>query len=214
MLHYPKIPSAAGCPGGRCVAFDKIDGTNLHWSWDRDFGWHAFGTRRDEFNLTEAGVRLFHQAHPGLEDCAELFRASLAGPLEAVFRAHPGYLAFAAFKAFTEYAGPHSFAGQHQPGDPRELILFDVFAEGFGLLGPEQFLADFGDLKVPRVVFQGRFSGRLTEDVRAGRYGVAEGVVVKGGSGGSDLWMVKIKTLAYQEKLKHAFAGAWRDHWE
>jgi hypothetical protein len=31
MLHYPKIPSAAGCPGGKCVAFDKLDGTNLHW---------------------------------------------------------------------------------------------------------------------------------------------------------------------------------------
>src|SRR3712207_8134788 len=34
-----------------CIAFEKVDGTNLHWDWDREFGWHAFGTRRDDFNL-------------------------------------------------------------------------------------------------------------------------------------------------------------------
>jgi hypothetical protein len=28
------------------VAFEKYDGTNLHRDWDRDFGWHSFGTRR------------------------------------------------------------------------------------------------------------------------------------------------------------------------
>jgi len=55
VLHYPKIPGSRDAPGGRCVAFEKYDGTNLHWDWDRDFGWHAFGTRRDSFNLTSIG---------------------------------------------------------------------------------------------------------------------------------------------------------------
>src|SRR4051812_33479077 len=41
MLHYPKIPGSRDCPGGRCLAFEKYDGTNLHWDWDRDIGWHA-----------------------------------------------------------------------------------------------------------------------------------------------------------------------------
>ena len=68
MLHYPKIPDSRGCPGGRCVAFDKVDGTNLHWDWDRDFGWHAFGTRRDTFNLTPDGIALFAAAHPELAE--------------------------------------------------------------------------------------------------------------------------------------------------
>ena len=36
MLHYPKIPGSSAAPVGRCVAFDKLDGTNLHWCWDRD----------------------------------------------------------------------------------------------------------------------------------------------------------------------------------
>ena len=67
MLHYPKIPDIRNCLGGRCVAFEKYDGTNLHWDWDRDFGWHAFGTRRDQFNLLPAGVEAFGEIRRLLE---------------------------------------------------------------------------------------------------------------------------------------------------
>ena len=63
MLHYPKIPGSGNSPGSRCIAFEKYDGTNLHWDWDRDFGWHAFGTRRDVFNLTRDGVNQFVCRH-------------------------------------------------------------------------------------------------------------------------------------------------------
>ena len=47
MLHYPKMPDSRNCPDGRCLAFEKYDGTNLHWEWEREFGWHSFGARRD-----------------------------------------------------------------------------------------------------------------------------------------------------------------------
>ena len=69
-------------------------------------------------------------------------------------------------------------------------------------------------MHIPRIVFQGKFTGQFTEDVRRGRYGVAEGVVVKGGNGGDDVWMAKIKTIAYMEKLKQAFADGWEEYWE
>ena len=49
MLRYPKIPSSRNAPDGRCIASEKYDGTNLHWEWDRDFGWHSLGPRREEF---------------------------------------------------------------------------------------------------------------------------------------------------------------------
>ena len=213
MLHYPKIRDASAASQGPCVAFDKIDGTNLHWDWDRDFGWHAFGTRRDSFNLTPAGIDAFHAAHPGLDDCVRLFRAHFADALDRLFRERPGYAGHAEAKVFTEYAGPDSFAGQHRPGDTMELVLFDVLAGESSLVDPFTFLRDFGHLRIPRVVFQGRFSGRLTEDVRRGRFGVREGVVVKGGEGQS-LWMCKIKTLAYLERLKRSFGQRWTDYWE
>ena len=32
----------------RNTALETCDGTNLHWNWDRDFGVHSFGTRRNE----------------------------------------------------------------------------------------------------------------------------------------------------------------------
>jgi hypothetical protein len=214
MLHYPKIPDTRNCPAGRCVAFEKYDGTNLHFDFDGDFGWHAFGTRRDAFNLTDEGVRQFHQAHPGLDDCVTLFHATLADGLEHVFRNNPCYTSFAAFQAFAEYLGPGSFAGMHRAAEPKQLVLFDVRAEGFGLIGPEPFVADFGHLRSARVLYTGRFTGQFAEDVRRGKYGVAEGVVVKGGAGGPDLWLAKIKTYAYREKLQQAFAERWQDYWE
>jgi hypothetical protein len=214
VLHYPKIPGSRTAPDGRCVAFEKYDGTNLHWDWDRDFGWHAFGTRRDEFNLTDAGVELFSQKHAHLRQCVEVFRATLAEGLEGVFRDHPTYREFQPFKVFTEFLGPNSFAGLHKENDPKELRLFDVLAEPHGIIAPGQFVADFGHLHAARVVYQGKLTGKFAEDVRVGKYGVAEGVVCKGGVGGPDLWMVKIKTYAYMERLKQAFADRWEEYWE
>jgi hypothetical protein len=94
------------------------------------------------------------------------------------------------------------------------LILFDVLAEPFGVIGPEHFVADFGHLSAARVVYRGKLTGKFSDDVRRGKYGVNEGVVCKGGTGGPDLWMAKIKTHAYMEKLKAAFAERWEDFWE
>lgn len=214
MLHYPKIPGSGSAPSGRCVAFDKIDGTNLHWCWERDFGWHAFGTRRDEFNLTETGVAAFSAAHPGLEEAAPAFLATLAEPLDALLRDHPNYAAFTALKAFTEFVGAESFAGAHKPSDPKRLVLFDVWAEGYGFVAPRQFVTDFGHLPIPRVVYTGKLTGAFLEAVRQGKYGVAEGVVCKGGTGGADVWMVKVKTYAYLERLKKSFGAGWEEYWE
>ncbi len=214
MLHYPKIPDASGAGTGRCIAFEKLDGTNLHWDWDREFGWHAFGTRRDVFNLTPGGIQQFEAAHRNLVGASQVFHSSLADPLEQVFLNQPEYANFAGFKAFTEYLGPRSFAGAHFPDDPRQVVLFDVEAEGFGILSPFQFVRDFGHLPTPHIIYQGRYTGQLSVDVRNGKFPVAEGVVVKGGTGGADLWMVKIKTLAYLERLKCAFAEGWLNYWE
>jgi hypothetical protein len=214
MLHYPKIPGSRHAPQGRCVAFEKYDGTNLHWDWDRDFGWHSFGTRRDEFNLTAAGIELFAHRHAHLRQCVAVFQETLAEAVERVFHDYLDYREFQSFKVFTEFLGPNSFAGLHLEDDPKELRLFDVLADPRGIIGPRQFVADFGHLHSARIVYEGKLTGKFTEDVRVGRYGVAEGVVCKGGSGGADVWMLKIKTYAYRDRLKQAFADRWEEYWE
>jgi hypothetical protein len=214
VLYYPKIPGSRDAPAGRCVAFEKYDGTNLHWDWDREFGWHSFGTRRDEYDLSDAGVARFTAAHAHLHECVGVFHSTLATGLESIFTDHESYKEFAGFRVFTEFLGPNSFAGLHKPDDSKRLVLFDVLAEPAGMLGPQQFAADFGHLPIARVVYRGRLTGKFAEDVRAGKYDVSEGVVCKGGSGGPDLWMAKIKTYAYMEKLKRSFGERWEDYWE
>lgn len=214
MLHYPKIPGSRDAPAGRCIAFEKYDGTNLHWDWDRDFGWHAFGTRRDEFNLTTEGVKQFVRRHAHLRHCVAVFHATLADGLEQVFLKHQAYIGFQTLKVFTEFLGPNSFAGLHKESDPKGLRLFDVLAVPFGMIGPRQFVADFGHLPIARVVYEGRLTGTFADDVRLGKYGVVEGVVCKGGTGGPDMWMAKIKTYDYLERLKQAFADRWDEYWE
>jgi RNA ligase-like protein len=211
-LAYPKIPGSKNCPAGRCVAFEKYDGTNLHWVWERGFGWISFGTRRDSFSFDDRGAAEFAGAHPGLDEAPRVFARELAPALEEIFNTHPGYAA-PELTVFTEFFGPRSFAGMHRPDDPKELVLFDVQTPE-GIVGPERFVRDFAGLKTARVVYRGKLTGRFAEDVREGKYGVGEGVVCKGGAGGADLWMVKIKTYAYLEKLRQAFKDRWEDYWE
>ncbi len=214
MLYYPKIPGSRDAPLGRCVAFEKSDGTNLHWDWDREFGWHSFGTRRDEFDLAEAGIGRFTATHAHLHESVGVFLSTLAEGLEKVFTDHEAYRPLGGFRVFTEFLGPNSFAGLHKADDPKVLVPFDVWSEPSGMIGPETFVADFGHLPIARVVYRGKLTGKFAEDVRNGKYGVSEGVVCKGGTGGKDLWMAKIKTYAYLEKLKRAFGERWEDYWE
>jgi hypothetical protein len=214
MLHYPKMPGCTQTPSGPCVAFEKYDGTNLHWEWDRDFGWHSFGPRRGEFNLDEAGVAAFHAEHGHLFEVVSLFHDTLAVPLEEVLLTNEAYQPFHAVKVFAEFLGPSSFAGLHREAEPKELRLFDIWLDGYGFVGPERFVRDFGHLNAARVVYRGKLTGQFIEDVRRGRFNVPEGVVCKGGQGGEDVWMLKIKTLAYVDRLKQAMADGWEEYWE
>ena len=169
-----------------------------------------------EMNLLfcPVGIDMFAKAHAHLTQAVKVFQSGFGAAIETVLRHNARYQAFEAFKVFAEFLGPNSFAGLHKTDDPKQLILFDVLAEPFGLIGPEQFAADFGHLSSARVVYRGKLTGKFCDDLRQGKYDVNEGVVCKGGTGGSDLWMVKIKTYAYMEKLKAAFAENWEDHWE
>ena len=87
-----------------------------------DFGWHSFGTRRDEFDLSEAGVARFTAAHAHLHECVGVFRSTLAEGLETVFAGHEAYRGVAGFRVFTEFLGPNSFAGLHKADDPKRLV--------------------------------------------------------------------------------------------
>ncbi|MEG4840744.1 RNA ligase family protein [Microcoleus sp. B9-D4] len=211
-LAYPKIPDSKNCPHEQCIAFEKYDGTNLHWVWEIELGWYAFGTRRSRFDLDEMGIAEFNAAHPGLEAAPEIFKRDFASPLESIFRENEEYQC-AENTAFTEFFGANSFAGMHQKGDRKQLVLFDVETEG-GMVVPDRFIQDFGKLNIARVIYRGKLTGKFMDDLRQGKYGVDEGVVCKGGRNANNLWMVKIKTDAYMQRLREAFKDDWENYWE
>jgi hypothetical protein len=210
-LVYPKMPGSGEAPLGSCIAFEKYDGTNIHWVWEPTLGWYAFGTRRDRFDLDAKGIAEFSEAHPGLEQCADVFLSMLADRLSAVLNKFK-YYDSKELIVFTEFLGENSFAGKHVSSDSKRLVIIDV-QTSLGFLAPEVFVADLAELPIARTVYRGKLTGKFADDVREGRYGVAEGVVCKGESQGK-VWMAKIKTNAYMLRLKEAFAERWEDYWE
>ena len=212
-LAYPKIPDSKNCPLDKCIAFKKYDGTNLHFCWEPELSWYGFGTRRNRYDLDEMGIAEFNDAHPGLAESPGIFRRDFADQLEFIFRSNPKYQ-FPEITVFTEFLGANSFAGMHDRDEPKDLILFDV-ETGNGMVAPEEFIEDFGDLKIAEVIYRGKFTGQFVEDVRRGKYKVDEGVVCKGvDKATKEIWMAKIKTNSYMLKLKQEFKDDWQNYWE
>ena len=230
-LAYPKIPDNTGCMLKKCVAFEKYDGTNLHWVWKREANdWTHFGTRRDQFELNDEGISDFNQAHPGLEEAIPIFNSTYRQlgkyPIPHKYAPDSGNEVI----VFTEFLGPNSFAGSHQKDDQKQLILIDVATNyrNIGIVNTDSFYGDYGQFedspdnkagsKIPeyhiaRIVYQGNYSGQLVKDIQNGKYKVNEGVVIKGIIDGK-VYMVKVKTNDYLKRLKFQFKDNWKDYWE
>lgn len=199
MKQYPEIPGSAKAPVGKpCIAFYKYDGSNLRWEWNPKRGWYKFGTRTQLFDATDL---IYGEAIP-------LFMngmgAEIAARCMAIERGVRSVI------VWTEFFGPGSFAGQHVPGEPKELRLLDVNLYKRGIMRPREFVRNFGDLPyAAQVVYEGNLNKQFIEDVRKGIYPVWEGVIAKG-----DSFMVKIKTDAYMKKLIEVYQAGWRNYWE
>lgn len=71
---------------------------------------------------------------------------------------------------------------------------------------PQEFIKLFsGKVEIPRVIYTGNLSDQFINDVRENKYDVFEGVICKGtersGAYRGNVWMAKIKTKAYFDKL-------------
>jgi hypothetical protein len=217
MKDYPSIQSAGyllahatGYAGRPFVAFDKLDGSNIRAEWDRKKGWHLFGSRR----------RLLDPSQPLLGQAIQLILGGYGDGLARVLIDDPAFRGCHEAIAYFEFLGPYSFAGQHDPAvlgvpsnQPFRVVLIDVNVHKRGFVSAEQFVERFGHLVIPRVVHRGELTADFVRDVRAGKYGHGEGVILKGGEG-HDRWMAKVKTTAYLRRLKSFFQDDWQKHWE
>lgn len=212
-LTYPKIPDTTGCMLKKCWVFEKLDGTNMHFDF-RGSEFISFGTRRDSFTWNEEGFAQFAAAHPEIAQAPRKLDQDME---EFLFTWHSGMTG----TLFTEYLGPKSFAGQHVPGDDMRHVVID-FMKGKKFYTPEQFLDMFGAgnkhwppnrFEHAKLLYQGKYSGQLVEDIRNGKFPVAEGAIIKGVYK-KDFYMAKVKTNAYMERLKTEFKDSWKDYWE
>ena len=190
MKRYPSIPRRIkGRQRSRRVhVFDKLDGSNLRFEWSRENGWHRFGSRN----------RVLDESHEVFGGAMALFTGSLAEPIERVARDH----GWTALVAFTEFWGPGSLAGQHDPATAKQLTLFDVAPYRHGFIGPLRFLELFDGCQMPSYLGEHTWDDALIEAVRRGELaGVTfEGVVGKAGDRHQRV-AVKAKTQAWVDAV-------------
>lgn len=198
MIEYPEIMASSKAPRKPCIAFAKIDGSNIRVKWTKNKGFCLFGTRTQliDENTPIYGevVKVFRSEHEDL--LSDLVKREFPNEREIIF--------------FGEFYGANSFAGLHDPNDKKEFYLFDILVghkmPKFVL--PQDFvkLADEYCLHIPLVVYRGNLNEQLIRDVRENKYDLNEGVICKGtersGAFRGNVWMAKIKTQAYFDRLK------------
>lgn len=214
-LAYPKITGPEDYPLKKCIAFEKYDGTNIHWVW-KNSQFQEFGTRRNRYPIDNIGEGYFLKKHPELGQCINTFLGNGKQDKFDEYLYNRFYLdenfENKEIILFTEFFGKNSFAGTHQAEDEKFCFLIDVMIDG-NLVPPEEFIRDFKQFDIAKVVYQGRFNGQFIEDVRNGKYSVNEGVVCKGMIN-NQIHMTKIKTNDYLNKIKAIYPNQWEDLWE
>jgi hypothetical protein len=210
-LAYNKIPDTKNYPCVNCIAFEKLDGSNVSFYWEPNKGFVAFGTRRSKFDLTEDGIIDFNKEHHFLTEVSSTFdkiRFDLDKYLSSLYTEN--------VIVFAEFYGKLSFAGSHKENDEKFLTIFDVKV-GDKFLPPEEFIEKFRQFPIPKVVYTGKYSGQLVEDIRKGKFDVDEGVVLKGFGTKyqkDNIFYAKVKTDKYLERLKNAYKEKWENYWE
>lgn len=208
MKQYPSIQGMNKAPQLPCIAFYKYDGSNLRFEWNPKRGWWKQGTR----------TRLFDETDEQFGDAIHLFHSTWADRLDKRFRANKKLRGVKEITCFFEYFGPNSFAGQHEPEDPKQLVLIDVSVHKKGMLDASTFLDWFGDMEgCALVVYKGNLNTALKNAVVNNElYGddhipLNEGIVCKGGSG-HRTWMAKIKTADWIRRLKERYPERWEEY--
>ena len=198
MKQYLSILGPNKAPKLPCLAFNKLDGSNIRAEWTRKQGWFKFGSKS-----------VLLDASAPLGGAIQVFLDTYGDSLPEVFKKDKHFRGIQKVTVFCEYVGPSSFAGLHEESevDQMETVLLDVNLHKKGLLVPRDFIRFFEHVKIPEVVYEGNFGPEFIQDVKDGKYPVGEGVVAKGvrpgkGSASHHIWMAKVKTRDWLERLK------------
>lgn len=211
MIEYPSIQNSSKAPREMCVAFDKLDGSNFRAKWTKKQGFHLFGTR----------TQLIDETDQFWGQMVTIFKTDFAKSLEDKFVRDKDYQNEREYIVYGEFLGDNSFAGRHVDSDEKRIVVFDILCghKNRKFVPPMKFIKDFQEIvKIPDVVYHGNLNNEFIADVRANKYNLNEGVICKGvksrGDAMGGIWMCKIKTQNYFDRLKERFAEEWSKYAE
>ena len=213
MIEYPSIAFSAKAPRKRMVAFDKLDGSNFRAKWVAGKGFVGYGTR----------TQLINEDTEYWGDMVRCFKTRYQTPLEQhlniTLKTSKGQKPVQEAVIFGEYLGPNSFAGKHCDGaDAMRIVFFDVLLgkKQRKFLLPYEFIDYLGDVvEIPRVIYEGNLTKEFITEIVSSTE-LNEGVICKGcersGAYSGNVWMCKIKTQAYLDRLKETFKESWKKY--
>jgi hypothetical protein len=211
MTEYPSIINSSKAPRANCVAFVKYDGSNFRAKYTQKQGFNLFGSRRE----------LIDESHPHLGEAVTIFKRDYKDALTEKFKKDKELRNEREIVVFGEFFGAQSYAGIHQPNDPKDVVIFDVLVghKNHWFFPPMDFIKEFQDIvRIPPVLYVGNLNDKLIADVRSGvytpefhrltdnRFKLFEGVVCCGTQTRGDfcgkVWKCKIKTQEYLDSLR------------
>lgn len=203
MREYPSIQNSSKAPRKSCYVFDKLDGSNFRAKWTNKKGFCLYGTRSELIDLsTPFWSDMIVSFEPYKDKFHELFTKEFRNDREVI--------------VYGEYVGENSFAGRHVETETREIVVFD-FLVGHKhpkFLLPQDLvkLSEKHDFKLPELLEIGNLNTDLIKRIRENK-DLKEGVICKGteriGNYSGNVWMCKIKTQTYIDKLKSKFGDDW-----
>jgi len=197
MKSYNTIPYYGDYWNIPVIGFDKLDGSNIRSEWSKKRGFYKFGTRNvmiDE-NSEQFGMAV------------KIFKEKYNDSLSSIFTSKE-YRNIQSFVCFAEFVGSKPCFGQHDfENDTFDTILFDISQYKKGFVPPRQFINDFGNIGIPRIVYDGNLNMDLIKRVKSNEFGLSEGIIAKGlitnKKGNDNLYYCKIKTDDWFNRLRN-----------
>lgn len=160
--------------GIKGFGFDKLDGSNLRFEYNKKRGFYKFGTKQ----------MMIDENHSEFGEGVKIFLNKYADGVDKVFKSKE-YRDIQSFVCFAEFFGINSKFGVHNTNDKFDVVLFDVDQYKKGFIKPRNFIDDFGHLGIPKVMYQGNLNHELQSLVWENKLPqfegqLKEGIVFKG----------------------------------
>lgn len=170
-------------------AFDKLDGQSMRFEANFKRGFYKFGSR----------TQMVDHRDDQFGDAVKCFMENYSENLMYTFGRKYNQNRHGSFTVFAEWVGENSFAGRHVIGEPKDLVIFDVWIHQKGFVMPQKFIDNFGHLNIPKLVYEGDMTDEFIYDIKTNKFGLKEGVIAKGSD---KSFMSKVKTLEWLNKIK------------